>query len=123
MVEREIGDWQRFTNRRQVGSYTGLCGGVSASGQRTHLLPITKHGNVRLRTALVELAWRLVVWQRDCALVKKWWGVFGNPKATKAAKKKAIVALARQMAVDLWRWRTGRVPPETFGWTMVGAAA
>ena len=72
------------------------------------MLPITKHGNVRLRTALVELAWRLVVWQRDCALVKKWWPVLGNPKATKAAKKKVIVALARQMAVDLWRWRTGR---------------
>ena len=121
VVEREIGDWQRFTNRRQVGSYTGLCGGVSASGKSTHLLPITKHGNVRLRTALIELAWRLVVWQRDSALVKKWWPVFGNPRATKAAKKKAIVALARQMVVDLWRWRTGRVPAATFGWVMVGA--
>jgi len=121
VVEREIGDWNRFDNRRQVGSYTGLCGGVSASGKTTHLLPITKHGNVRLRTALVELAWRLVVWQRDCALVKKWWPVFGNPKATKAAKKKAIVAMARQMAVDLWRWRTGRAQPAAFGWTMIGA--
>jgi len=121
VVEREVGDWNRFDNRRQVGSYTGLCGGVSASGNSHHLLPITKHGNVRLRTALVELAWRLVVWQRDCVLVKKWWHVFGNPKATKAAKKKAIVAMARQMAVDLWRWRTGRVQPATFGWTMVGA--
>jgi transposase len=121
VVEREIGDWRRFTNRRQVGSYPGLCGGVSASGKSTHLLPITKHGNVRLRTALVELAWRLVVWQRDSALVKKWWGVFGNPKATKAARKKAIVAIARQMAVDLWRWRTGRALPAAFGWTMVDA--
>jgi len=120
VVEREIGDWNRFTNRRQVGSYTGLCGGVSASGKLTHLLPITKHGNVRLRTALVELAWRLVIWQRESRLVKKWWRVFGNPKATRAAKKKAIVAMARQMAVDLWRWRTGRVQPENFGWTMVG---
>jgi transposase len=123
VVEREIGDWQRFTNRRQVGSYTGLCGGVSASGKSTHLLPITKHGNVRLRTALVELAWRLVVWQRDSVLVKKWWRVFGNPKATKAARKKAIVAVARQMAVDLWRWRTGRIKPEALGWLMVGLAA
>lgn len=123
VVEREVGDWQRFGNRRQVGSYTGLCGGISASGKSCHLLSITKHGNVRLRTALVELAWRLVVWQRDSALVKKWGHVFGNPKATKAAKKKAIVAMARQMAVDLWRWRTGRVSPETFGWTMVGTAA
>jgi transposase len=119
-VEREVGDWQRFGNRRQVGSYTGLCGGVSGSGRVTHLLSITKHGNVRLRTALVELAWRLVVWQRECALVKKWWPVLGNPRASKAAKKKAIVAMARQMAVDLWRWRTGRIQPEQLGWTMVG---
>jgi transposase len=123
VVEREVGDWERFDNRRQVGSYTGLCGGVSASGNSHHMLPITKHGNVRLRTALVELAWRLLVWQHDCVLVKKWGHVFGNPKATKAAKKKAIVAMARQMAVDLWRWRTGRAKAETFGWTMIGAEA
>ena len=120
VVEREVGDWKRFTNRRQVGSYTGLCGGISASGKTTHLLSITKHGNVRLRTALVELAWRLLVWQPDCQLVKKWRGVLLNCKATKAARKKAIVALARQMAVDLWRWRTDRVKPEALGWTMVG---
>jgi transposase len=112
VVEREVGQWDRFENRRQVGSYTGLCGGVSASGNSRHLLPITKHGNVRLRTALIELAWRLVLWQRDCKLV--------NVKASKAARKKAIVAMARQMAVDLWRWRTGRAKPEDFGWTMVG---
>lgn len=121
VVEREVGAWDRFENRRQVGSYTGLCGGVSASGKSTYLLPITKHGNVRLRTALIELAWRLVIWQRDCKLIKKWWPVFGNPRASKAARKKAIVAVARQLAVDLWRWRTGRVKPQDLGWVMVGA--
>jgi transposase len=122
-VEREVCCWDRFGNRRQVGSYTGLCGGVSASGSKCHLLPITKHGNVRLRTALVELAWRLVLWQRDCPLVKKWWPVLGNPKASRAARKKAIVAIARQMAVDLWRWRTGRVTAQQLGWVMIGAQA
>jgi hypothetical protein len=29
--------------------------------------------------------------------------------------------VARQMAVDLWRWRTGRVTPKTLGWVMIGA--
>jgi transposase len=110
LVEREVGQWDRFDNRRQVGSYTGLCGGVSASGPSHQLLAITKHGNVRLRTALIELAWRLVLWQPDCKLVKKWWPILGNVKASKA----------RQMAVDLWRWRTGRVQPEALGWTMIG---
>src|ERR1019366_3292023 len=33
VIEREVGDWTRFANRRQVGSYTGLCGGISASGK------------------------------------------------------------------------------------------
>jgi transposase len=120
VLEREVGDWNRFDNRRQVGSYTGLCGGVSASGRSRRLLWITKHGNVRLRTALVEMAWRLVLWQRECKLVKKWWPVVGNPKATRAARKKAVVAIARQLAVDLWRWRTGRVKPDDLGWQMIG---
>ena len=119
-IEREVGDWNRFENRRQVASYTGLCGGVSASGRTMQMLSITKHGNVRLRTVLVELAWRLVMWQRNCKLVQKWWHILGNPRSSKAARKKAIVAIARQMAVDLWRWRTGRVKPEQLGWTMVG---
>jgi transposase len=123
VIEREVGDWGRFANRRQVASYTGRCGGLSASGQSRHLLPITKHGNVRLRTALVELAWRLVVWQRDCKLVRKWWPVPGQAKATRAARKKAIVAIARQLAVDCWRWRTGRVTPQALGWVMVSPPA
>ena len=120
VMEREVGDWGRFTNRRQVGSYTGLCGGVSSSGNSHCLLPITKHGKVRLRTALVELAWRMVLWQPDCPLVKKWQGVLGNVRATRAARKKAVVAIARQLAVDLWRWRTGRAQPADLGWLMVG---
>jgi len=123
VIEREVGDWKRFANRRQVGSYTGLCGGVSSSGQSHCLLSITKHGNVRLRTALVELAWRLVFWQSQCKLVQKWSPVLGNPKASKAARKKAIVAIARQLAVDLWRWRTGKVQPQDLGWVLGGQAA
>ncbi|MGH8035818.1 MAG: transposase, partial [Lysobacterales bacterium] len=121
VIDREVGDWDRFTNRRQVGSYTGLCGGVSASGQSCHLLPITKHGNSRLRTALIELAWRLVVWQPESRLVKKWEPVLGRPNVNKGARKKAIVAIARQMAVDLWRWKTKRAKPADFGWRMVEA--
>ena len=119
--EREVGDWHRFTNRRQVGSYTGLCGGISASGNRRQLLAITKHGNVRLRTALVELAWRMVLWQPDCPLVTKWRAALFTPKTTRSRRKQAVVTIARQLAVDLWRWRTGRVQPETLGWQMIGA--
>ncbi len=55
-MESEVSDWQRFKNRRQVGSYAGLTGGVSASGGSSADLSITKVGNRRLRTELVELA-------------------------------------------------------------------
>ncbi len=119
MIDREVGDWERFSNRRQVASYTGLCGGLYASGQSQKQLSVTKHGNVRLRTALIELAWRLVIWQQESKLVKRWWGILGNAKASAAARKKAIVAVARQLAVDLWRWRTGRVKVEDLGWKMI----
>lgn len=121
IVEREVIDWNLFANRRQIGSYTGLCGGISSSGNTQRLLAVTKHGNVRLRTALVELAWRLIAWQPQSKLVRKWWPILGAVRATKAARKKAIVAIARQMAVDLWRWRTGRVTPDQLGWIMLEA--
>jgi transposase len=119
IIEREVLDWERFNNRRQIASYTGLCGGVSSSGNTHRLLPITKHGNGRLRTALIELAWRLTIWQPQSKLVRKWWLVLGAARATSAARKKAIVAMARQLAVDLWRWRTGRVSAEELGWVML----
>jgi transposase len=72
MIDREIGDWKRFGNRRQIGSYTGLCPGEYSSGNTRLQSCVTKHGNPRLRAALVELAWRLVRFQPDYKPVRKW---------------------------------------------------
>jgi len=66
----------------------------------------------------------MVFWQKDCKAVQKWRLLFDFPGrlvTKRAARKKAIVAIARQMAVDLWRWRTGKVKAEELGWLMVGA--
>jgi transposase len=120
-VETEVAAWERFQNRRQVGSYAGLCGGVSASGQSSADLSITKAGNRRLRTDLVELAWRLLLYQPKYYLVKKWKPVLLNPKAHARARKRAIIAFARQLLIDLWRWQTGRRTPEQLGWVMTEA--
>ncbi len=77
---------------------------------------MTKHGNPRLRAALVELAWRMVRFQPDYRPVVKWRKILAKGAlATGAARKKAIVAVARQLAVDLWRIRTGRVEAATLG--------
>jgi transposase len=116
VIDREIGNWRRFTNRRQVGSYTGLCPGEYSSGKTRVQSCVTKHGNPRLRAALVELAWRLVRFQPEYKPVVKWRRVLAKGAlATGAARKKAIVAVARQLAVDLWRIRTGRLNPEQLG--------
>jgi len=116
VIDREIGNWSRFKNRRQVGSYTGLCPGEYSSGKTRVQSCVTKHGNPRLRAALVELAWRLVRFQPEYKAVVKWRRVLAKGAlATGAARKKAIVAVARQLAVDLWRIRTGRLSPEQLG--------
>jgi transposase len=116
VIDREIGNWHRFVNRRQVGSYTGLCSGEYSSGQTRVQTCVTKHGNPRLRAALVELAWRLVRFQPRYKPVVKWRRILAKGAlATGAARKKAIVAVARQLAVDLWRIRTGRLNPEELG--------
>lgn len=108
VLEREILDWHRFKNRRRVASLTGMCPGVRASGNKSQSGSITRHGNRRLRTALVELAWRCVRFQPDYKPIQKWRAVLLSSKATGAAKKKAIVAVGRRLAIDLWRLNTGR---------------
>jgi len=118
-AQNEVGNWSRFTNRRQVGSLSGLCGGVSSSGQSHVDLCITKHGNARLRYLLIELAWRMVKFQPQCKTVQKWQHILLQPGSHARKRKQAIVAVARQLAVDLWRWQTGRVTPEQLGWKMI----
>jgi transposase len=116
ILEREVADWDRFQNRRQVSSYTGLCPREDTSSDRRFQGSINKHGNRRLRPVLVECAWRLMVFQPGYLAVKKWKSVLADPKAGKAQrKKKVIVALARTFAVDWWRIRTGRCQAKDLG--------
>ena len=116
MIDREIANWERFRNRRQVASYTGLCPGEYSSGKSRYQSCITKHGNPRLRAALVELAWRLVRFQPEYKPVVKWRETLRKGAlATGAQRKKAIVAVARQLAIDLWRVRIGRLSAEQLG--------
>ena len=100
---------------KQPGSFAGLCGGVSASGNQHADLPITKHGNPRLRAILIEWAWRMVLFQPQARAVQRWKLVLLDGRVHARRRKQAIVALARQLFVDLWRWRTG-------GWSALPSA-
>jgi transposase len=119
-IYAEVGDWNRFGNRRQVSSYTGLCPGVCGSGGNFTGLSITKHGNQRLRAALVEVAWLIVRYQPDYPPAKQCRLVLAGKN--RSAKKKAIVALARKLAVDLWRIETGKLTPQKLGLELAKAA-
>lgn len=119
-IQREVCNWQRFKNRKNPGSYSGLVGGVAASGESCQDLSVTKAGNKRVRVMLVEAAWRFVYYQSQSPLIQRWANVLLNPAAHKRARKKAIIAVARQLFVDLWRWQTGRTSPEKLGWIMLG---
>jgi transposase len=110
LIAAEILDWRRFENRRQVGSYTGLCPSENSSGGRRRQGGVTKHGNPRVRHALVEAVWRLQQWQPEYAPLRK------LHEATGArARKRAVVAVARRLAIDLWRLNTGQCPAHKLG--------
>lgn len=121
ILEREVTDWNRFKNRRQVASYTGLCPSEDSSSDRRFQGSITKHGNRRLRPVLVECLWRLSVFQPEYRLVKKWKTELLNPKTSRPRRKKIIVAMARAFAVDWWRVRTDRCKAEDLGLKLQGS--
>jgi transposase len=115
VLEREVGDWKRFDNRRQVASYTGMCPREDSSAQRRFQGAISKHGNPRVRTVLVEASWRLVQYQPTYKPVAKWLPLLTNPKTTRAKRKQIIVAIGRQFSVDWWRVRTLRCQAADLG--------
>jgi transposase len=115
ILEREILDWHRFRNRRQVASLTGMCPGVRSTGNKTRTGPITKHGNRRIRTALIELAWRTIRFQPQYPPLQRWRSILASSQSSAAARKKAIVAVGRRLAIDLWRLNTGRTTAQKLG--------
>ncbi len=115
VLRREVGDWSRFNNRREVSSYTGLCPREHSSGGKRRGGSVNKSGNPRVRAMLVEMVWRMIRWQPGYHALRKWMPVLGDAKRSAAARKKAIVAVARQLAVDLWRLFTGQTTAENLG--------
>lgn len=115
LLHREVGDWHRFRNRRQVASYTGLCPSEHSSGQSRLQGCINRHGNPRVRHLLIEAVWRLFKFQPRYRAIAKWLPVLSGLKISGARKKKIIVAIARQLAVDLWRIATGRTTAAALG--------
>lgn len=65
VLRREVGYWSRFTNRRQVSSYTGLCPREHSSGGKRRGGSVNKKGNPRVRAMLVEMVWRMNIREKN----------------------------------------------------------
>lgn len=115
LLDGEICDWQRFKHRKAVGSYTGCCPSEHSSGGVQRFGSIDRHGNKAVRVLLVEAVWRLLKWQPGWHARQKY---LQKLKHGQSLKKKMAVALARQLAIDIWRWRTGRATAAELGWVM-----
>ena len=92
-----------FVNRRQAGAYPGLTPTPWRSGQLDHEQGVSKTGNQRLRTKMLELAWLWPIHQPQSALAR-WYRQHLPTMTGKAGRKRLTVALARKLFVALWKF-------------------
>jgi transposase len=103
------GLYRSFASRREVAAYAGLVPTPWRSGKIDREQGISKAGNRRLRTTMIELAWLWVRHQPRSALTRWFHERVGTERGR--VRRIAIVALARKLLIALWRYVTqGEVP-------------
>lgn len=108
-LSREV-FYRDFSNRRQIGSYSGLTPSPYQSGERSHESGISRAGNRHARGILVDLAWDWLRYQPRSALSRWYERRFGSGGGR--MRKIGIVALARKLLIALWRYAESGVLPE-----------
>jgi len=109
VLVKELFGWRRFTNRRELAGCLGLAPTPYASGDSQVEQGISKGGNKRARTLLVELAWCWLRLQPGSALTEWFNRRFAG--GGKRMRRVGIVALARRLAIALWRYlQYGEIP-------------
>ena len=105
---REFFGWRRFDNRRQVAAAAGLTGTPYNSGTMEREQGISKAGNRRVRAILIEIAWGWLRFQPDSPL-----SLWFKERFTGSARLRriGIVAVARRLLIDLWRYLKDGVIP------------
>jgi len=101
--------YRTFDNRKQIGSYVGLTPSPFQSGSTFRDQGISRAGNAKARTTMIELAWLWLRHQPDSFLSVWFRERVGERKGR--IKRIAIVAMARKLLIALWRYlETGLVP-------------
>lgn len=101
------GLFRRFDNRRQLAAYAGLAPTPWQSGSIDHEQGVSKAGNPRLRTMMLQVAWLWLRHQPGSVLAR--WFEDRVERSGGRQRKTAIVALARKLLVALWRYVTSGV--------------
>jgi transposase len=104
--------WREFTNRRQVGACVGLVPQPYNSGHSQVDQGISRQGNRRVRALLVEIAWCWLRYQPDSALTQWFNQRTQGTGPNRRARRIAIVAVARRLAIALWRYLKDGVIPD-----------
>ncbi len=115
----ELFGWRTFANRRELAGAVGLTGTPWGTGDTLRDQGLSKAGNRRMRTMLVEIAWCWLRYQPRSALARWWQSRAANARGR--PRKVAIVALARKLLVALWHYLEHGVIPE--GAVLKGRAA
>jgi len=97
-------------DRRAVARYAGLTGSPDESGARRREQGLARAGNARVRRAMIQLAWRFLMFQKDSALAL--WYRARTADSRSGTRKTMIVALARKLIIALWRFVTTDEPLE-----------
>jgi transposase len=99
--------YRRLRDERAVARYAGMTGSPDESGSKRREKGLAKAGNARVRKAMIQLAWRFLLFQPQSPIVQ--W--YRQRIATGMRKTSAIVALARKLLVTLWRMvNSGEIP-------------
>jgi transposase len=100
---------RHWRDRKAVARYAGLTGSPDESGSRRRERGLARAGNVRVRSGMIQLAWRFVRFQKNSALAQ--WFAARTADGRASTRKTMIVALARKLLIALWRLVTrGEVP-------------
>jgi transposase len=105
----EFFGWRQFENRRQVAGALGITPMPYQSGDSRREQGISRSGNRRMRAMAVEIAWTWLRLQPNSKLSQWYQTRFGG--GGKRMRRIGIVAMARRLMIDLWRYlETGIVP-------------
>ena len=117
-LSAEVLDWSLYRNRGQIACLAGMVPSEWSTGERQRLGAITKVGVPAIRRIITEAVWRIVLFQPQYKPVQKWQEVLRG--TNRALKKKAVVAIGRQLMVDLWRLQSGRSRAQELNLVMIG---